>query len=399
MLFLFYVHPPAGSLFWDSLFDTGHILIFGLLSILFVQCSQVALRHLARPWHFVLGAAGSMLLGLAVEVWQLFTPDRTFETIDLYSDLIGVLAFPLFYAAYGHFRLAAATSRGDRLADVSAQIATDPSGASGTERRSATPSRKRAASRLASVAPPPPASGGPAFDLPAIHRRRAEWRAAAGLVILFLGLLPFARLCLAYVNRAAAYPVLLDFSSRWPMPFLFVQGCQFRLLEPPPAWNSPPAMRRVALFDCLPADNYPGIMYEPVADWRNFDRLVVDLFWDSPQAREMVLRVHDKYYGERFEDRFNRSFIVRAGWNQMVVPLDDVRRGPRDREIDLSQIDRLGLFVNRPHAPVRFALGRITLENGESRLPGPPGGRTMNVSLSRRYAHAGQAPPPPCAER
>ncbi len=97
--FLWMVHPPTHNAFWDTTFDTGHILIFGLVAILGVKTAEAVLPMAGRWVHYCIGAGGSLAIGTAVEILQLFVPYRTFETIDLFSDLVGVLSFAMLYAA------------------------------------------------------------------------------------------------------------------------------------------------------------------------------------------------------------------------------------------------------------------------------------------------------------
>ena len=80
------------------------------------------------------------------------------------------------------------------------------------------------------------------------------------------------------------------------------------------------------------------------------------------QPIELVIRVHDASHDQRLADRFNRTLVIAPGANRIAIPIDDIRRAPDRREMDLQRVRGIILFVYRLNRPVRLSLGPITLE-------------------------------------
>ena len=83
-------------------------------------------------------------------------------------------------------------------------------------------------------------------------------------------------------------------------------------------------------------------------DWSGFHILSVDLFNAEPSMLSLTLRVHDKQHSrgkQLYQDRFNRSFLLKPGWNHLDIPLQDIAVALQSRAMDLSAIENLAFFV------------------------------------------------------
>ena len=87
-------------------------------------------------------------------------------------------------------------------------------------------------------------------------------------------------------------------------------------------------------------------------NWRGYRILVLEVFNPSPEGLEVTCRIHDRQHEEgeqRHEDRFNKNFHLRPGWNSIRIDLGEVTRAPVGRTMDLGEIripprERLRLF-------------------------------------------------------
>jgi len=81
------------------------------------------------------------------------------------------------------------------------------------------------------------------------------------------------------------------------------------------------------------------------SDWRGYDRLAISVY--NPDVDPLILecRINDVIHNNRYHDRFNLRFILQTGWNDLVIPLDQLRQAPAGREMDLAHIAYLKLFV------------------------------------------------------
>ncbi|MCH8529657.1 MAG: VanZ family protein [Saccharospirillum sp.] len=104
---------------------------------------------------------------------------------------------------------------------------------------------------------------------------------------------------------------------------------------------------------------YTGVFISRLPrDWRGYDQLQFRLYNPEPEDWYMTLRINDRAHdqGESdFNNRYNVRLPLTPGWNEFTLPLADVKQAPRDREMDLNRIQRLGLFATGLESP-RFVL-------------------------------------------
>jgi VanZ family protein len=96
----------------------------------------------------------------------------------------------------------------------------------------------------------------------------------------------------------------------------------------------------------LTTDTYSGVslFYFP-GNWEGFENLYISVFLPEEGQLELVSRVHDSEHNNEYTDRFNRSFVLETGWNDLVISLVDIQNGPVDRLLNMNKIENLGFFV------------------------------------------------------
>ncbi len=109
-----------------------------------------------------------------------------------------------------------------------------------------------------------------------------------------------------------------------------------------------------------------GMAYLPV-DWRGYETLSLLFYNPDQRALGITLRVHDRQHEQgaqayAMQDRFNRRFVLKPGWNKINVALAQIRHAPRGRLMDLSQIRNVSFFATRLPYPRELYLERIYLE-------------------------------------
>ena len=155
----------------------------------------------------------------------------------------------------------------------------------------------------------------------------------------------------AYLHRNAQFPVLADFSSSTELFWIVGYG-----------------INRAKVGDALEvefqADEFPGAsLHEPVEDWSRYQTLVLDVENPDPLDLRLAVRVHDRGHNRRFVDRFNRTFDLRAGERREIrIPLEEIRRGPRNRLIDMRHISDITLFRGANHGSRRLRVYIMRLE-------------------------------------
>ncbi|MCL2340263.1 MAG: succinyl-CoA synthetase subunit beta, partial [Proteobacteria bacterium] len=75
-------------------------------------------------------------------------------------------------------------------------------------------------------------------------------------------------------------------------------------------------------------------------------------------------RIHDNQHRKHdmeYQDRFNQTFTLAPGWNDLSISLDKVKTAPRGRTMDMEHIEGFGLFVVRLPQPQALYLDHIYL--------------------------------------
>ncbi len=83
-------------------------------------------------------------------------------------------------------------------------------------------------------------------------------------------------------------------------------------------------------------------------DWRGYHWLKFAVYNPDSQPLLHNLRINDRKHdqgGYKYTDRYNRVLTLHSGWQEVTIPLPEVQSAPRNREMDMSDIFGLGLFV------------------------------------------------------
>lgn len=108
---------------------------------------------------------------------------------------------------------------------------------------------------------------------------------------------------------------------------------------------------------------WPGVIYVAGdADWSAFDRLAWEMYNPGEPFRFSV-RVSDEI-DHSFRASFHRTLPADTGWNRFSVPLEQIRLGPRSRELDLTRVRNLYIYAEG-HRSRLFFLDRVRLGGPE----------------------------------
>lgn len=116
----------------------------------------------------------------------------------------------------------------------------------------------------------------------------------------------------------------------------------------------------------LTTERYSGISFERLFnDWSAYKQLSVDIYNPSSLPFTLVLRVNDIVHektGWMDEDRFNKRFQVKAGWNHLVFAIDEIQKAPAKRLMDLSQISLIVIYAAQLPEARTIYLDNLKLE-------------------------------------
>jgi len=100
---------------------------------------------------------------------------------------------------------------------------------------------------------------------------------------------------------------------------------------------------------------------EPIADWSTFENLEFEVWSPADHPVVLRIRIEDRAHDGRVTDRYSGGFSVRPGANRVVIPLEEVRRGPHNRETDMTRIAALRVFQSRPEGGGTFYFADFVL--------------------------------------
>lgn len=196
------------------------------------------------------------------------------------------------------------------------------------------------------------------------HRRRAkDYLLLHGVAFLLAGFVLWPFFCSLSDEVLARYqfPLLADFETPFEKSrFEGKSGSGARSNEQ--AFHGRHSLR----LSLLPGP-WSGmtLKYFP-SNWNGFSRLHFAVYNPGSQSVFLEVWIRDSTHeqGDKpYSDLFSRIVELPAGsWARVRIPLDEVRKGPQSREMDLAHITGLGFFVEKEKNPLTLYLDTIRLE-------------------------------------
>jgi len=102
------------------------------------------------------------------------------------------------------------------------------------------------------------------------------------------------------------------------------------------------------------------------SDWRGYSQFYFAFYNPGTDVVSLEVSIQDAAYrqgNKPFTDCFSQKIDLPAGaWTRVQIPLAEVQKGPRTREMDLAHIVGLGFFVDKEKHPLTLYLDTIGLE-------------------------------------
>lgn len=161
---------------------------------------------------------------------------------------------------------------------------------------------------------------------------------------VLLSLIPFLQVAVDDLIAWRQFPLLSGFetpfeASRW-------SGSVRREVERLVSFSGQAGLRLN-----LDTQRYAGIGLRSFPrDWQDFRHLSLQVYNPDPKPLQLYFRIHDHDHrasGNAYTDRFNTRFLLRQGWNNLQVKLAEVAAAPRGRQLDLSRVAGLNLYVDK----------------------------------------------------
>lgn len=175
------------------------------------------------------------------------------------------------------------------------------------------------------------------------------------LILVVWSLLPTGRVIVDDLIARQQFPLLSGFEtslevSRW-------RGSAKRLVNTDIAF-----LGEASLQIQLSTQRYSGLgLKDFPRDWSNYRFVVLQVFNPETEPLQLHFRIHDHFHTNRYSDRYNHSFKLLSGWNELLIDLDDVLNAPKGRKSDLSRVAGMGVFVGKLDRPRTIYLDEVRL--------------------------------------
>jgi hypothetical protein len=293
ILIIFTLKLPHDTYLWRETQNLGHTPLFGVVAvaILGILTALKGETTKNRLLHYLLAFIGASILGLSVEIAQIWTPGDA-DIVDFARDVAGELSFLGFYM----------------LLD----------------------------SKMVPLL----------FG----HRWRKLTILGTATIILAAATYPVASLAMAYYDRNHAFPQIIDFEHRWEKSFLKIRNVTWERVDNTLNWTDSHGSK-IALTTFYQV-TYPTLFIEePYPNWAGYDTLSFGVYSKQDTTIKLTISIEDARHNTKFEDRFNLNFKVMPGPNQINIPLEDIKNAPSKRKMDMNAIRAIHIFAYKPANP------------------------------------------------
>ncbi len=101
-------------------------------------------------------------------------------------------------------------------------------------------------------------------------------------------------------------------------------------------------------------------------DWSDYTHLEMSLYNPDEAVLPLTISIRDHEHfrrGGAYQDRFNGRYLVGSGWNDLRIPIAEIRAAPAERELDLADLSELALFTVDLKHPRLLYLDRVRLSH------------------------------------
>ena len=105
-------------------------------------------------------------------------------------------------------------------------------------------------------------------------------------------------------------------------------------------------------------------MLRSFGDWTGYTFLGFSIHNPDldPLFLTVSIRDHEHFHrGGEYNDRFNRSFRIDQGWNDIRVPIQDIENAPAERTLELDSLSELIFFTTELDQPRIIHLDHVRL--------------------------------------
>jgi hypothetical protein len=79
-----------------------------------------------------------------------------------------------------------------------------------------------------------------------------------------------------------------------------------------------------------------------------YSALAFSIYNPDLKALSLTVSIRDREHfrrGGEYRDRFNRSFVMPPGWNDVIIPVADIENAPSGRRLELDRLKEVVIFA------------------------------------------------------
>ncbi|MBI1425086.1 MAG: hypothetical protein GC149_16690 [Gammaproteobacteria bacterium] len=188
--------------------------------------------------------------------------------------------------------------------------------------------------------------------------QRAAWRtlALSGLVAVPWSI--WSNLAdEAFLHRQ--FPVLTDFSTPFELTRWDRNAAAIQIRK------NPGTGQKSLAIEFRPAEYSTVTLQYFYPDWQGYKELILDVTNPESSDLPVVLRAHDilhKRHHYEMNDRFNRRLVIKPGHQIISVALEEIRKAPATRQMDMRHMEDLSIFTVQARSNRHLYINKIYLE-------------------------------------
>lgn len=184
--------------------------------------------------------------------------------------------------------------------------------------------------------------------------------ALAWLVVLF-GLSDPIIWFYAKELRDKKFPLLADFESGIGSRFYEARyGAVLARVPAPEAWQTNESTVAQVEFK---SGTWPGInAFDLRGNWGAYQQLVLEIYNPHSEILEIVVRIHDEKHNGQHDDRFNQTFQLAAGLNELAIPVERIAKTRSGRNQRMNKVRVMMVYMSRPQRDYTLYFDNFRLE-------------------------------------
>jgi VanZ family protein len=115
----------------------------------------------------------------------------------------------------------------------------------------------------------------------------------------------------------------------------------------------------------LGTEGYAGTtLKRSFGNWQGFSNLCLSIYNPESEPLRITVSIRDHEHfqrGGRYDDRFNRSFQIGYGWNDILIPVREIETAPAGRTLDLARLSEMVIFTTGLPEPRVIYLDHVRL--------------------------------------